>query len=135
MKSIGLALAASLLMLATGCSEAKDLARDTANDAACSIAKSAMNKTAEQAKRAVREIGADPKSAERELTSLRDALKSLEAKVDGKSGGRVSEARKALDVLVEQADAAREGTPVDDQAVDDAQRDLDAAVEDFKNIC
>lgn len=131
--ALALAVVGSLSLAA--CSEVEDAARDAADDAACSVAKQAMDRAGDEAQRAVDEIGADPQAAKRELTALRDALKSLESQVDGETGGKVTEARKALDRLVKQADDAREGTPVDDQAVDDAQRDLDAAVDDFKDIC
>lgn len=135
MRIHAVALTAVLTLTLVGCSEVEDAARDAADDAACSVAKQAMDKAGDQAQRAVDEIGADPQAAKRELTALRDTLKSLEGQVDGESGGKVTQARKALDKLVKQADQARSGTPVDDQAVDDAQRDLDAAVDDFKDIC
>ena len=130
------AVLASVLTLGlAGCSEVEDAARGAADDAACSVAQRAMDEAGDQAQRLVDEIGADPQAAERELKALRDSLRALESQVDGETGGKVTEARKALDRLVKQADRARTGTPVDDQAVDDAQRDLDAAVEDFKDIC
>jgi soluble cytochrome b562 len=130
-----LALTAVAALSLAGCSDVEDAAKDVADDAACAVAQQAMDEAGDQAQRAVDEIGADPAAAERELKALRDGLKSLEGQVDGETGGKVTEARKALDRLVKQADRARTGTPVDDQAVDDAQRDLDAAVEDFKDIC
>jgi len=130
-----LALTAVLAFGVAGCSDVEDAAKDVADDAACAVAEQAMDEAGDQAQRAVDEIGADPQAAERELKALRDTLKSLEGQVDGESGSKVTQARKALDKLVRQADQARAGTPVDDQAVDDAQRDLDTAVEDFKDIC
>lgn len=135
MRTALLALTAVAALSLAGCSDVEDAAKDVADDAACAVAQQAMDEAGDQAQRAVDEIGADPAAAERELKALRDGLKSLEGQVDGETGGKVTEARKALDRLVKQADRARTGTPVDDQAVDDAQRDLDAAVEDFKDIC
>lgn len=135
MKSLVMTVTALLSLALVGCSDVEDAAKDVADDAACAVAQRAMDEAGDQAQRAVDEIGADPAAAERELKALRDGLKSLEGQVDGETGGKVTEARKALDRLVKQADRARTGTPVDDQAVDDAQRDLDAAVEDFKDIC
>jgi len=129
------ALTALLSLSLVGCSEVEDAAKDAADEAACSVAQRAMDEAGDQAQRAVDEIGADPQAAENELKALRDSLKALEGQVDGETGGKVTEARQALDRLVKQADRARTGTPVDDQAVDDAQRDLDAAVEDFTDIC
>jgi soluble cytochrome b562 len=134
-KTLLVAVTAVLSIALVGCSEVEDAAKDAADEAACSVAKQAMGRAGDEAQRAIEEIGADPQAAERELKGLRDALKTLEGQVDGETGGKVTEARKALDRLVKQADRARAGTPVDDQAVDDAQRDLDAAVEDFKDIC
>lgn len=135
MKSLVVAVTAALVIGLVGCSEVEDAAKDAAGDAACSVAEQAMDEAADQARQAIDEIGADPQAAKRELTALRDSLKSLEGQVDGETGGKVTQARKALDRLVKQADRARSGTPVDDAAVDDAQRDLDAAVEDFKDLC
>lgn len=132
-----LAAGAALLLSVTlvGCSDVEDLARDTASDAACSVARTAMDEASNQAKQAVEELNADPQAARRELTALRDSLKALEGRVDGETGGKITQAREALDKLVTQADAAREGTPVDDQAVADAEAELDTAVEEFGNLC
>ncbi len=136
MKTPALLLTALLLAVTvTGCSEAEELAKSTASDAACSVARQAMDGAGDQAERAVEKIKADPQAAERELRALRDALSTLEKQVDGETEGQVTKARKALDRLVQQADAARKGTPVDDQTVRDAQDDLDTAVEDFSDIC
>ncbi|MCD4535781.1 hypothetical protein LRP67_16960 [Nocardioides sp. cx-169] len=135
MRAAGAALAAALSLVLAGCSDVEDAAKDAAGDAACSVARQAMDEAATQAEQAVGDLGADPAAAKRELTALRDALKTLEGRVDGESGGKVTQARKALDRLVTQADVARAGTPVDQQAVDDAQSDLDSAVEDFRDVC
>jgi soluble cytochrome b562 len=130
------ATVAALLSLAlVGCSDVEDAAKGAASDAACSVADKAMDEAGTQAKQAVSDLGADPAAAKRELTAVRDGLKSLEGQVDGDTGGKVTDARKALDRLVTQADAARDGTPVDDQAVEDAQADLDTAIEDFGDLC
>lgn len=135
MRTHAVALVVLLSLTLVGCSEVEDAAKDAADDAACSVAQQAMDRAGDEAQKAIEQIGADPAAAERELKALRNGLESLEGQVDGETGGKVTEARKALDRLVKQADRARAGTPVDDQAVDDAQRDLDAAVEDFKDIC
>lgn len=135
MKSLVVTVTTLLSLTLVGCSDVEDAAKDVADDAACAVAQQAMDEAGDQAQRAIDEIGADPAAAGRELKALRDGLKSLEGQVDGETGGKVTEARQALDRLVKQADRARAGTPVDEQAVDDAQRDLDAAVEDFTDIC
>ncbi|WP_309649278.1 hypothetical protein [Nocardioides sp.] len=135
MKSLAVATALLLSLTLVGCSDVEDLARDTASDAACSVARTAMDEAGDQAKQAVEGLDADPQAARRELTALRDSLQALEGRVDGETGGKITQAREALDKLVEQADAAREGTPVDDQAVADAEAELDTAVEDFGNLC
>jgi hypothetical protein len=135
MRTAALALTALLLLALVGCSDVEDAAKGAAEDAACSVAQRAMDEAGTQAKQAVADIGADPAAAKRELTAMRDSLKALEGQVDGESGGKVTEARKALDRLVTQADAARAGTPVDGRAVDDAQADLNTAIDDFGKIC
>jgi hypothetical protein len=134
-RSGAVALVALLSWGLVGCSEVEDAAKGAAEDAACSVAQQAMDGAGARAKQAVADLGADPAAAKRELTAMRDSLKALEGRVDGQSGGQVTEARKALDRLVTQADAARTGTPVDQQAVDDAQSDLDTAIEDFQDVC
>jgi soluble cytochrome b562 len=134
-KTATLALTALLALVLTGCSDVEDAAKGAASDAACSVANQAMDEAGTQAKQAVSDLGADPAAAKRELTALRDGLKTLEGQVDGETGGKVTDARKALDRLVTQADAARDGTPVDDRAVEDAQADLDTAIEDFGDLC
>lgn len=128
-------LTALLALTLAGCSEVEGAAKEAAGDAACSVAREAMDEAGRQATRAVDRIGADPRAAKRELTALRDGLGSLEGQVDGETARTLTRARKALDRLVEQADAARTGTPIDEQAVQDAERDLVAAVEDFQGIC
>lgn len=135
MKSLAAGAALLLSMTLAGCSDVEDLAREKASEAACSVARSAMDEASTQAKQAAEKINADPQAARRELTALRDSLKALEGRVDGETGGKITEARKALDRLVEQADAARAGTPVDDQAVADAEAELDTAVESFSSLC
>ncbi|WP_193613964.1 hypothetical protein [Nocardioides lijunqiniae] len=135
MRSTTIAATALLALTLVGCSDVEDAAKGAASDAACSVANKTMDEAGTQAKQAVSDLGADPAAAKRELTALRDGLKTLEGQVDGETGGKVTEARKALDRLVTQADAAREGSPVDDQAVEDAQADLDTAIEDFTELC
>ena len=131
--AVGTALLLSLTLV--GCSDAEDLVKDKAGDAACSVAQQAMDEAGQQAQKALDQVQADPRAAEQKLTALRDSLKALEDQLDGETGGKVTEAREALDRLVEQADAARAGTPVDDEAVADAKADLDTAVEDFASVC
>ena len=137
MKRPSVVVLTAVLMLGglVGCSEVEDAAKGAADEAACAVAQQAMDEVGDQAQRAIDEIGADPAAAKDELSALRDSLEALEGQVDGETGGKVTEARQALDRLVKQADRARRGTPVDQQAVDDAQRDLDAAVDDFTDIC
>lgn len=132
---VALVLSVLCVVSAAGCDAAEDAAKDVANDAACSVAQQAMDEASARAKQAVADIEADPRAAERELRALRDSLATVEKRVDGETGGQVTRARQALDRLVEQADAARAGTPVDDEAVVDARSDLDAAVEDFSSVC
>ncbi|MEJ7833115.1 MAG: hypothetical protein WKF79_09385 [Nocardioides sp.] len=135
MRIAGFVLAMLSLLVAAGCDAAEDAAKDVANDAACSVAQQAMDEASRRAKQAVADLEADPQAAERELRALRDSLATVEKQVDGETEGQVTRARQALDRLVEQADAARGGTPVDDEAVADARSDLDAAVEDFSSVC
>ena len=135
MKIVSLVLAALLSLTLVGCSDAENLVKDQANEAACSVAQKAMDGVGQEAQQAIDDLKADPKGAEERLKALRDSLQALEGQLDGKTGGKVTQAREALDRLVTQADAARTGTPVDDQAVADARSDLDTAVSDFATIC
>ncbi len=124
-----------LAALATGCSEAEDAARDAAGDATCAVARSAVDEAGQQAGSAADEIGADPQAAERELQALRDALAAAERGVDGDIKAKVGEAKTAIEDLLGEAKDAADGAPVDTKAVDRAQADLEAAVDDVKGLC
>lgn len=133
------ALPAALALLGAtalaGCSELEDAARDTASDAACQAVQEAVDGVSGEARRAVDEIGADPAAARQELTGLRDAVTAAEENLSGDAQQHLDDARAALDSLVQQAENATEGTEVDDVVVEDAQRELDTAVEEASQVC
>ncbi|MDF9717318.1 hypothetical protein INN71_08175 [Nocardioides sp. ChNu-153] len=127
------ALALGLVALA-GCSEVETAVRDAASDAGCSLAQDAVDGVTGQAHAAADQLGVDPAGAERELTALRDGLATAEQGLSGELRGHVEDARTALDALVTQARAAADGT-VDQQAVAEAEAQLDTAVQELTTVC
>ncbi|MCW2816878.1 MAG: hypothetical protein JWN84_4333 [Nocardioides sp.] len=123
------------LLSLTACDAAEDAVKDAAGDAACSVAGQAADEAGRQASRAVDDIGADPQAAERELAAVRDALATAARGVDGDLKRHLDDARAAVERLQGQAEDAVAGAEVDTTAVQDAQDDLDTAVEDVKNLC
>jgi hypothetical protein len=119
----------------TGCSQAEDAAKDAGNDAACSVARSAVDEAGRRAGNAVDEIGADPKAAEGDLRGIRDALATAEKGVSGDTKQKLGDARSAVERLLGEAEDAAQGAEVDTAVVDDAKGDLDRAVKDVKNLC
>ena len=117
-----------------GCSEAEDAVDRAAGDAACRLAQEAVDGVAGQAREAADRIGADPEAARRELTALRDSLAAAEEGLSGETRARVEEARAALDRLVSESRDAARGA-VDEQAVEEAERELDTAVEELTRVC
>lgn len=130
-----LATAALALGALVGCSEVEDAVRDTASEAGCQVAQEAVDGVTSQARQAVDDLGADPAGAEQELRSLRDAVSTAADGLSGEVGTHLDEAEAALDDLVAQADAAADGTQVDEAVVESAQSELDTAVDELTQVC
>jgi len=130
-------LVASLLLAlaAAGCSQAEDLAKDTAGDAACSVAQRTVDEVAGQTQGALDDLGVDPAAAGRKLAALRDTLKTAESGLSGETRARLEEARRALDTLTAEAEQEAAGAPVDTQRVQQARDDFDQAVTGFTQVC
>ncbi|MDT9592769.1 hypothetical protein RDV89_06805 [Nocardioides zeae] len=133
--TLGPALALLAAGVLGGCAELEDAARDTAREAGCQAAQEAVDGVTTRADEAVADLGADPAAAERELTALRDAVDAAASGVSDEVATHLGTAEGALDALSEQAQAAADGTEVDDVAVDAAQSELDGAVEDLTQVC
>lgn len=132
------ALAVVALLAAVGlssCSQAKDAAKEQATDAACSLATSVVDETSAQAGQAIDEIGADPRSAQRELKGIRNALATAEKGLSGDVRKQIADARGAVDDLLGQARSAAEGADVDMQAVSRARGEFDDAIDGVRNLC
>lgn len=130
-----LATATLALGALVGCSEVEDAVRDTAAEAGCQVAQEAVDGVTSQARQAVEDLGADPAGAERELRNLRDAVATAADGLSGEVGTHLDEAEAALDDLVTQAEAAADGTQVDEAAVESAQTELDTAVDELTQVC
>ncbi|WZH54010.1 MAG: hypothetical protein PIR53_08465 [Nocardioides alkalitolerans] len=132
-----LAVAATALSLGAlvGCSEVEDAVRDTAAEAGCQVAQEAVDGVTGEARQAVEDLGADPAAAEQELRNLRDAVATAADGLSGEVGTHLEEAEAALDDLVAQAEAAADGTQVDEAAVESAQGELDTAVDELTQVC
>lgn len=119
----------------TGCGDLEQAARDTVDSAACTAAQEAVDGLTTRVDEAVAELGADPAAARAEPTGLREAVAAAEQGLSGEAQQALDDARGALDTLVEQADAAADGTQVDDVVVDEARQELDTAVDDLTTVC
>ncbi len=124
-----------LALVAGGCSEVEDAARDTANGAACSVAEEAVDGVSGQVDRAIEEIGADPEAAERELSGLREVLDRAASGISGDAKQALSDAADALGRLADEAGEAASGVDVDTSAVDDAQDAFGDAVDGVRDFC
>ncbi|MDQ1104466.1 plasmid stabilization system protein ParE [Nocardioides zeae] len=131
------ALAAAALSLGAlvGCSEVEDAVRDTASEAGCQVAQEAVDGITGEARQAVDDLGADPAAAEQELRNLRDAVATAADGLSGEVGTHLEEAEAALDDLVAQAEAAADGTQVDEAVVQSAESELDTAVDELTQVC
>ncbi|MCY7395165.1 MAG: hypothetical protein LH468_03260 [Nocardioides sp.] len=88
MTTPGLAAAGLLVALVlTGCSQAEDIATDTAGDAACALAQRTLDEVLAQTQGAVDELGVDPAAAARRRIALRDTAQAAGAGRSGESRG------------------------------------------------
>lgn len=128
-----MAVAGSVLAL-SACSAAEDAVAGAVGDAACALARESLGGVETQVRDAADRIGADPAAARRELEAARDALAAAEDSLSGETRQQVAEARAAVERLLEEARQAGEGA-VDQQQVEQAQRDLGDAVSGLATIC
>lgn len=128
------ALAVAAVVLLGACEQAEDAISDAASDGACRLAQEAVDGIAGQARQAAESIGADPEAAQRELSALRDSVAAAEDNLSGETQARLEQARQALDALVQESRDAAEGA-VDQQAVQEAEQQLDDAVEQLTQVC
>lgn len=129
-----------LPVLALGaCSAVEDAASDAASDAgtrvACELAQPAIDQGRTLVDDVVARIDADPQSVRTELTAAGEALGIAEQGLSGEVRDLVARASDAVDELRTQAEAAADGTTVDEQVVQAAQAEYDAAAEDLAGIC
>ncbi|MDF1705351.1 MAG: hypothetical protein P1U38_11305 [Aeromicrobium sp.] len=121
------------------CSEVEDAISDTASDAgsraSCEIAQPAIEAGRSLVDDVSARIDADPAAAQRELTAAAEALGLGEATLSGEARDLVDRAGSALEELRAQAEAAADGTTVDDQVVQAARDEYDAAAEQLTGVC
>ncbi|GAA1724373.1 hypothetical protein [Aeromicrobium alkaliterrae] len=129
-----------LPVLALGaCSAVEDAASDAASDAgsrvACELAQPAIDQGRTLVDDVTARIDADPQSVRTELAAAGEALGIAEQGLSGEVRDLVARASDAVDELRTQAEAAADGTTVDEQVVQSAQAEYDAAAEDLAGVC
>ncbi|MEG9224580.1 hypothetical protein [Aeromicrobium sp. Sec7.5] len=135
-----LSLAMLLPLLALGaCSEVEDAVSDTASDAGsragCELAQPALDAGRSLVDDVTAKIDADPAAAQRELGAAAEALGLAEPALSGEARDLVDRAGAALEDLRAQAEAAADGVTVDDQVLQAAQDEYDAAAEQISGVC
>ena len=129
-----------LPLLALGaCSEVEDAVSDAASDAGsragCELAQPAVDAGRSLVDDVTANIDADPAAAQRELTAAAEALGLAEPALSGEARDLVDRAGAALEELRAQAQAAADGATVDDQVLEAAQSEYDAAAEQLIGVC
>ncbi len=129
-----------LPLLALGaCSEVEDAVSDAASDAGsragCELAQPAVDAGRSLVDDVTANIDADPAAAQRELTAAAEALGLAEPALSGEARDLVDRAGAALEELRAQAQAAADGATVDDQVLEAAQSEYDAAAEQLTGVC
>lgn len=129
-----------LPLLALGaCSEVEDAVSDAASDAGsragCELAQPAVDAGRSLVDDVTANIDADPAAAQRELAAAGEALGLAEPALTGEARDLVDRAGAALEQLRSQAEAVAEGATVDDQVLQAAQDEYDAAAEQLTGIC
>lgn len=127
-------------LLALGaCSEVEDAVNDAASDAGsragCELAQPAVDAGRSLVDDVTANIDADPAAAQRELTAAAEALGLAEPALSGEARDLVDRAGSALEDLRDQAQAAADGATVDDQVLEAAQQEYDAAAEQLTGVC
>lgn len=129
------AVALTLAVVTSGCSDLKDKANDTASGAACSVAQKTVDGVSGQVDRAIDEIGADPAAAKKKLSGLRDLLERAQGGISGDAKAKLGEAADALGRLADEAGAAAKGADVDTSAIDSAKDSFGDAVDGVRDFC
>ncbi len=129
-----------LPLLALGaCSEVEDAVNDAASDAGsragCELAQPAVDGGRALVDDVTASIDADPAAAQRELSAAVEALGLAEPALSGEARDLVDRAGAALEDLRAQAESAAEGATVDDQVLQAAQAEYDAAAEQLTGVC
>lgn len=127
-------LAALALLGTTACGPAEDVISSSTSAAACAAAQRAVDPIVDGARSAVQELGVDPAAARRELQALKGVVDAAAAPLSGEIRTHLKEISGSLGLLVDEARTAARGA-VDQQAVDRAQDELGAAVDDIGRIC
>ncbi len=127
-------------LLALGaCSEVEDAVNDAASDAGsragCELAQPAVDAGRSLVDDVTANIDADPAAAQRELAAAGEALGLAEPALSGEARDVVERAGAALEELRAQAEAAADGVTVDDQVLESAQQEYDAAAEQLTGVC
>jgi hypothetical protein len=126
-------------LVLSACSGAEKFASDAASEAAseggCSVARAAVGEVRRQVDGIASQIQADPKTARRELTAVREALAAAETRLAGETGKQMARARAAIDDLRAEARAVADGASVDNRALRAAQKEYDDAVEQLTGLC
>lgn len=130
------ALLATPLLLAglSACGDAEELVGNAARSAGCSAAEQVVSPIRGQVRAAVEDLGADPEAARRELTVLRNAVDAAAGTLSGEARQALGEISAALETLTEEARVAARSA-VDQQAVQQAQDELGAAIDEFGAVC
>lgn len=127
------------LLTLGACSEVEDAVSDAASDAGsragCELAQPAVDAGRSLVDDVTANIDADPAAAQRELAAAADALGLAEPALSGEARDVVERAGAALEKLRAQAEAAAEGVTVDDQVLQAAQDEYDAAAEQLTGVC
>ncbi len=129
-----------LPLLALGaCSEVEDAVRDTASDAGsrvgCELAQPAVDEGRAFVERVAQDIDADPAAAQQELSAAREALELAAPTLTGELRDAIDQAAAAVEELRAEAQAVADGATVDDQVVQAAQAEYDAAAQELTGIC
>lgn len=127
------------LLTLGACSEVEDAVSDAASDAGsragCELAQPAIDAGRSLVDDVTANIDADPAAAQRELTAAAEALGLAEPALSGEARDLVDRAGAALEELRAQAQAAADGATVDDQVLEAAQSEYDAAAEQLTGVC
>lgn len=126
-------------LVLSACSQAEKVVSDAGSEAAsragCSVARAAVGEVRRQVEGITSRIQADPQSAERELTGVREALTVAEKQLSGETRQQMARAGAAIDDLRGEARAVANGAGIDRRTARAAQDEYDAAAEQLTRLC